>query len=64
MAPHYTRLLWFLLWEFQYLVGHNVCYIHSFIAFSSHTSCNWILKHEYKRNIKLIQYIHIKYTTI
>jgi len=39
-------------------------YIHSFIAFCSHTSCNWILKHEYKRSIKLIHYIHIKYTTI
>ena len=42
----------------------NCIYIHSFIAFYSHTSCNWILKHEYKRSIKLIQYIHIKYTTI
>jgi len=25
MVPHYSRLLRFLLWEFQYLVGHNVC---------------------------------------
>jgi len=46
------------------LQNKDILHIDSFIAFCSHTSCNWILKHEYKRSIKLIQYIHIKYTTI
>jgi len=58
------QLQLFLLAETYPMISFSCSHIHSFIAFCSHTSCNWILEHEYKRSIKLIQYIHIKYTTI